>query len=62
MSETIGPELSAKRRAASLARKTFAAGPGRPKSAKKRCFCGAQTLKRAYARGFKCCRDAGKII
>lgn len=48
------PELSAKRRAASLARKSFGAGPGKPRSRMKRCACRAMTLKRALARGHKC--------
>ena len=34
-------------------RKTFGAGPGRPK-AKRRCKCGAMTRERAKKRGHKC--------
>ena len=57
MSES--PTLSEKRRAASLARKKFGAGAGRPLSRKKRCPCGANTAKRAKARAFECCKKAG---
>lgn len=44
--------LSAIRRAASLARKTYSGG--RPRSKAKRCPCDAMTVKRAKARGHKC--------
>ncbi len=46
--------LSRKRRAASLARKTFGAGTGRPRSKAPRCNCKAMTLKRAAHQGHKC--------
>lgn len=44
-------------RAMSAARKRNGAGPGRPRSQDKRCPCGANTLKRAQARGFDCCKQ-----
>jgi hypothetical protein len=47
-------DLSQKRRAASLARKKFAAGTGRPRSNNPRCRCGMMTAKRAAARGHRC--------
>jgi hypothetical protein len=51
--EASRPEhLAAVRRAASLARQTFAGG--RPRSRQKRCACGAMTAKRAKTRGHKC--------
>lgn len=53
------------RRAASAARKTRGAGPGRPagsKSDKPRCPCGAHTLRRAQARAYDCCKAAGLRI
>ena len=53
-------DLSAIRRAASLARKTHAGG--RKRSKKKRCPCGANTLKRAFARAYDCCKRAGVTI
>ncbi len=46
-------DLSAKRRAASKARKTFGAGPGRPRSPD-RCPCGAMTARRAALRRHIC--------
>jgi hypothetical protein len=45
--------LSEKRRAASLARKTFSGGHGK-RSKKIRCECGQMTAKRALARGHYC--------
>ncbi len=45
--------LSAIRRAASLARKRFAPGTGRPPKGK-RCACGQMSAKRAKQRGHKC--------
>lgn len=33
---------------------------GRPK-VEQRCFCGAFTLRRAFSRGFDCCRAAGML-
>jgi hypothetical protein len=49
-------DLSAKRRAASLARETFAGGRngGRPRSKKPRCPCGKMTARRANARRHVC--------
>ena len=35
-------------------RRTFAAGPGGPRSDKPRCACGAMTLTRALTRGHDC--------
>jgi hypothetical protein len=35
-------------------RKTFGAGPGRPRSDEPRCQCDAMTLKRALAMRHKC--------
>lgn len=32
---------------------------GVPKSSAERCQCGTNTLKRATARGFACCRERG---
>ena len=32
---------------------------GRPRSRKKRCYCGASTFNRAKARAFDCCKKAG---
>lgn len=56
---TTPDDLSAKRRAASLARTTKTGGRngGRPPgsvSRKKRCPCGEMTAKRAKARAHKC--------
>jgi len=34
-------------------------GGGRPRSDAPRCPCGENTLKRAKARGFACCKKAG---
>jgi hypothetical protein len=42
-------------------RKVHSGGKGR-KSRKKRCPCGANTLKRAQARAFECCKKVGKNI
>ena len=52
----IGQPLSAERaREMSAMRRTFAAGPGRPRSEDKpRCFCGEMTLIRALTRGHDC--------
>lgn len=52
MASMTPDDLSAKRRAASLARKTFAGG--RKLSRKKRCACGSMTARRAKARAHKC--------
>ena len=41
-------------RALAAKRKTYGAGPGRPRSRQPRCRCGAMTQKRAQARGHKC--------
>jgi transposase-like protein len=41
-------------RAANRARAVRAPGPGRPRSKKERCPCGAMTLKRALARAHHC--------
>lgn len=47
--------LSTIRRAASLARKTFAGGKNGGRKAKgPRCACGAMSAKRALARGHRC--------
>jgi hypothetical protein len=53
--------LAEKRRRASLSRKVNGAGPGRPQSKKKRCPCEANTMNRAKARRFSCCRKAGVL-
>jgi len=45
--------ISRVRRAASLARRTHGAGPGRPRS-KDRCPCGAMTRQRAELRHHRC--------
>ncbi len=50
-------DLAAIRRAASLARKTFAPGSGRPPKGK-RCACGAMSAKRAKTRGHRCDSNA----
>lgn len=57
------PELSQIRREAAAKRKTFAGGRngGRPLSRKRRCPCGANTERRAKARGYACCRVAGLV-
>ena len=49
MGRSTLPSRTARRM--SLARKTFAAGAGRPRTDAARCPCGAMTLKRARARG-----------
>lgn len=37
-------------------------GAGRPRAKRaQRCVCGANTLKRAEARGFECCKANGKV-
>lgn len=56
----VPTELSAKRRAAALARKTRSGGRngGRPLSRKARCPCGAMTARRAKARGHRCVASA----
>jgi len=45
---------SARARRIAKMRKTYGAGPGRPRSNAPRCACGAMTLKRALARGHHC--------
>lgn len=63
MSKTPREETrSEKCRRASLSRKKFSGGPGpgpgRPRDPV-RCPCGENSLCRATARGFACCRKAG---
>jgi hypothetical protein len=50
---TAAKSLTAIRRAASLARKTYGAGSGRPKIAD-RCPCGAMSRTRAEKRRHRC--------
>jgi hypothetical protein len=50
--------LSEKRSAASRSRKVFSGGPGRPRSKKTRCPCGAMTARRAKARAHHCVAPA----
>jgi hypothetical protein len=57
---TKGRPLTTKEaRAMSEARETYAAGPGRPRKKGRRCPCGENTLKRAKARNFDCCKRNG---
>jgi hypothetical protein len=49
----MSESLAAIRRAASLSRKTFAGGPGRPPKGP-RCACGKMSKKRAGERGHRC--------
>ena len=51
-----GPKPLTAQRARELAamRRTHGAGPGRPRSDKLRCFCGAMTLARAIQRAHNC--------
>lgn len=57
--------LSQKRSRANAARKTRGGGGARPGAGrpreKSRCPCQANTLRRAAARKFDCCRKAGGV-
>ena len=59
MPRNKGPLTSDQPRAMNAARKTHGTGGGRPLSDAPRCPCAANTLTRAKAHGFACCKAAG---
>jgi hypothetical protein len=51
--------VSARERSRLMKAARQAPGSGRPR-VKERCYCGANSLKRALRRAFDCCKKAGK--
>jgi len=59
MAEARWANVSAEERSRLMKAARQAPGSGRPRSAR-RCHCGANSLSRAVARRFDCCKRAGK--
>jgi hypothetical protein len=62
MPRNKGPLTSDQPRAMNAARKTHGTAGGRPLSDAPRCPYAANTLIRAKARGFACCKAAGVLL